>query len=168
MNTEKTHWKKTCNPNYLGSWDLDDNKGGFNKINLTIDTIRQEKVMNPEANKEEIETVCYFKEQVKPMILNNTNKKAIAKATGSNYIEDWAGKTVTIKVEKIKAFGDVWDALRISPVPVKIETRKCECCGKEISVEIYNGTKAKCGYGVCSAACRDKMLNAEKQEEDNE
>lgn len=160
----KTHWKKTCNPNYLGSWDLDDSNGGFKKITLTIDTIKEEQVMNPEISKTQVETVCYFKEKYKPMILNNTNKQAIAKATCSNYLEDWEGKQITIEVKKVKAFGDLWDALRVSPIPVKIEMAKCDCCGKEMRKSLYDQTKEAYGYGVCCKECKEKMLN--KTEED--
>ena len=163
---QKTHWKKTCNPNYLGSWDLDDNQGGFKKLNLTIAAIKQEEVMNPETSKKQIETVCYFKEDYKPMILNNTNKKAISKAAKSDYIEDWAGTVITIKVEKVKAFGDIWDALRISPIPVHIEMAKCDCCGKQIPKEIYDLSVKKYGFGVCCAACRDEMIAKAGTEED--
>lgn len=162
-----THWKKTCNPNYLGSWDLDNGKGGFDDLILTIKDIRQEEVLNTETNKKEIETVCYFQEDYKPMILNATNKQAISKSTDSPYIERWAGHKIKIKVEKVKAFGGIWDALRVSSIPVKIEMAKCECCGKEIPLNIFNGTKAKCGYGVCSAECRDKMLERAKGEQSN-
>lgn len=47
------------------------------------------------------------------MILNKTNCKAIAKAVGSPYMEDWAGKKVSIYISKVKAFGDMVEAIRI-------------------------------------------------------
>ncbi|MCM1533015.1 MAG: ERF family protein [Ruminococcus flavefaciens] len=46
--------------------------------------------------------------------------------------------------------------------PSKPTVYHCECCGKEITANTYNGTKAKCGYGVCSAECRDKLLGGAK------
>ena len=49
----------------------------------------------------------------KPFILNKTNCKTIAKVHGSPYIEDWAGKKITLYVAKVKAFGDTVEALRV-------------------------------------------------------
>jgi len=56
--------------------------------------------------------VVYFTENVKPMILNVTNCKAIEALYGS-YIEDWTGRSVQVYSEKVKAFGQLVDALRI-------------------------------------------------------
>ena len=57
------------------------------------------------------------------MVLNITNMKAITLAHGSPYIEDWVGKSVSVHVEQVKAFGDIWDALRINTkAPVKSDT----------------------------------------------
>ena len=156
-----THWKKTCNTKYLGSWDLA-NETGFGTLILTIKKVSEEEVIDPVKNLKSIETLCYFQEDYKPMILNTTNKQAIAKATDSNFIENWVGKKIKIVVEKVRAFGDIWDALRISPVV--IETTKCDCCGKEIPLNIYNATKSKCGFGVCSIECRDKIIGAKENE----
>ena len=44
----------------------------------------------------------------------------------------------------------------------------CECCGKEISETVYNGTLEKCGHAVCSIECRDKMSKKDKGEQGNE
>ena len=161
-----THWKKTRDTNYLGCWDLLDGEE-YKAIVLTISAVKQEKVLNLETNAKTDEIVLHFAEkQYKPMILNTTNKQAIEKATGTPFIEQWAGNKIKINVEKVKAFGDMHDALRISPIPVKIEMAKCECCGKEIQKRIYDYTKQECGFGVCSKECRDKMTA--KKEEANE
>lgn len=155
MEQKLTHWKQTRNTNYLGSWDL--LKGEqYAPVILTIASVNAETVVDPANNTKSEEIVIHFEEnKYKPMILNSTNKKALEKATGTPFIEKWVGYKIKILVEKVKAFGDVFDALRISPAPV--ETAKCECCGKEILKVIFDGTKEKCGYGVCSAECRDKM-----------
>lgn len=153
-----THWKKTCNINYLGSWDLE-SELGYGTIILTIKSITEEEVVNPKTKEKTQETVCHFVEDnYKPMILNSTNKEAIAKSLGNPFIENWINQKISIHVEKVKAFGDVFDALRVSKNPVVVAMKKCECCGKEITEEIFNGTKAKCGFGVCSAACRDELV----------
>ena len=50
------------------------------------------------------------------MLLNSTNCKVLSRLTGSPYIEDWTGVEFTVGVEKVKAFGELHDALRIRPV----------------------------------------------------
>lgn len=102
-----THWKKLTNPNYIGAYCLDPGQ----ELNVTIQKVVREIVTGPDGKKEEC-TVAYLKDQ-KPFILNATNSKAITKALDTPYIEQWAGKTITVYSAKVKAFGDVVDALRV-------------------------------------------------------
>lgn len=105
-----THFKKLRNPNYVGSYELMvDEKTSIEKI-VTIDKTLTELVQN--GDKKEMMMVVYFKE-CKPMILNSTNAKAISKALNSDFIEHWQGKQICLFVAKIKAFGEMHDALRI-------------------------------------------------------
>ena len=107
----KTHWKKLTNPNYLGAYSLEDGQD----IILTIAYVRQEDVIGSDGKKEEC-AVCHFKERdFKPMILNVTNMKAIAKVVGSPYIDDWAGHRIQIGTEQVRAYGTITDALRVRP-----------------------------------------------------
>lgn len=105
----KTHWKKLTNPDYLGAYDFAENE---KTRTLTMSRVIQEKVKGPDGKEEDC-VVAYFTEG-KPMILNKTNMKAITIAHKSPYIEDWAGKSIVVKIEKVKAFGDIVDALRVS------------------------------------------------------
>lgn len=159
-----THWKSTReNVQFMQSADLavgadEHDKPIYASIILTISNVDEEKVIDPKTNKEKQKTVMHFSEEgAKPLVLNTTNKKSTEKATGTPFVEKWIGKRIKIYVEcGIKAFGELVDALRITPAPVSM--KKCECCGKEISESVFNATKEKCGFGVCSAACRDKLL----------
>jgi FKBP-type peptidyl-prolyl cis-trans isomerase 2 len=47
------------------------------------------------------------------MIMNSTNLKTISKTLESPYIEEWIGKKIEVAVEKVKAFGEIHDALRV-------------------------------------------------------
>jgi hypothetical protein len=107
----KTHFKKLSNPNYLGSWDLADKDGNFKNRILTISSVKKEMVHDGRGGQEDCITVS-FKES-KPMIMNATNLKTINKSLGSPYIEDWTGKKIEITVQKVKAFGEIHDALRV-------------------------------------------------------
>lgn len=147
------------NPNYLGSWDLEELPG--RELTLTIAKIVDEKVVGGDG-RESVCTVCYFTDAAyKPMILNVTNKKTIVKLYKTKDAEKLAGKSVIIGIERVKAFGDVHDALRIRPrIPQQIKTDnapKCEECGKDIK-PAYNMTPeqvaayTKKNYGVCLCA----------------
>lgn len=144
------------NPNYLGSWDLDDLPG--REVTLTIEKIVDEKAV---ANgQEQIVTACYWTDKAyKPMILNVTNKKTICKLYKTKDTEKLKGKSVVIGIERVKAFGDIYDALRIRPrVPQTQNTEKpkCEGCGKDINgtgnmspEQVAAYTKKKYGRQLC-------------------
>lgn len=168
----KTHWKKLTNPDYLGAYALDDGKD----VILTISYVREEKVTGSDGKKDDC-VVCHFSERVKPMILNSTNMKTITKLFGTPYIEDWPGRRIQIGIEKVKAFGDVVDALRIRKFIPAENVPKCESCGGEIqprgnnsAEQIATYTKKKYGQALCSA-CATRMateLRAAAQEAPNE
>ena len=109
----KTHFKKMQNPNYIGSWDLYDNNGNMKPLTVTVDKVAKETVHDGRGGSEEC-PVMYFKENYKPMVMNATNLKAVAKITGSNFIEEWNGFKIKIEVKKVKAFGEIHEALRIT------------------------------------------------------
>lgn len=109
----KTHWKKAFNPNYIGAYSLEPGQ----ELIVTIAGVRKEGVMNADGREEEC-LVAHLKGQ-KPFILNKTNAKTIATVAGSNYIEDWAGKQIQLYVAKVKAFGQMVDALRVRDFPPK-------------------------------------------------
>jgi hypothetical protein len=106
---EKTHFKKLRNPSYIGSYELMINDKESRELVVTIGKVSNETVTVLDKSE-----VCMVMQLVgqKPMILNATNAKAIAKMYGA-FVEDWAGKPITLYVAKIRAFGDTHDALRI-------------------------------------------------------
>ena len=110
MNENKTHWKKLTNPDYLGAYSLMVGETSPDLV-VTISEVKRQLVVGADGKKEEC-TVAHLKDQ-KPMILNSTNQKAITKALGTPFVEDWVGKRITLYVAKVKAFGEVVDALRV-------------------------------------------------------
>lgn len=163
MEQTLTHWKKLMNPDYLGAYALEPGQD----LIVTIKSVGNEEVTGSDGKKE-ICSVIHFVENVKPMILNATNNKTIAKLLKTPYIEQWAGRKIQIYTEKVKAFGEVWDALRIRPfLPVEKELL-CADCGKKI--EGYGKTTAevvakhtlgKYGRMLCSE-CATKASEASK------
>ena len=154
-----THWKKLTNPDYLGAYSLD----GGQDIVLTIDHVTRETVTGPEGKKEDCSVIHWIPEEnAKPMILNITNAKMIERLLKSPYLEDWSGKRIQIGAEKVKAFGEVVDALRVRPF-LPVEKRiSCEACGAAIvggygmsAEEIAAYTRDKYKRQLCTA-CAEK------------
>lgn len=106
---KRTHWRLLRNPNYIGAYSLDPDNP---ELTLTINNVTKESVKDNKGDATDC-TVAYFKEDQKPMILNATNCRTIAKLYGSNYIEEWAGAKITLYAAQVKAFGDTVEALRI-------------------------------------------------------
>ena len=156
-----THWGKTRDVNYLGSWDL---QPGQDLI-LTIKSIGQQTVENPMENTKEVKTVIHFVEDgYKPMVLNTTNKKAIAAALDTPYIENWVGNPISIYVAKIKAFGKINDALRIRDKKPDVTVYKCEGCGNIIKglmgktpTELVEISMRNCNGKKLCVACQKKF-----------
>ncbi len=114
----KTHWKKLFNPDYLGSYALDPD----NDLIVTITGVKTEMVKNADGREEEC-VVLQLKDQ-KPMVLNATNGKTVTKVLESPYIEDWVGQSIQLYIARVKAFGEVVEAIRVRPMRPKIEKRK--------------------------------------------
>jgi hypothetical protein len=106
-NQNLTHWKKLTNPNYIGSEILQPNQ----ELKLTIEKVQKEQVKTAEGTQECI--VAYFKGGQKGMIINKTNAKIITKILDTPYIEHWANKSIIIYAAKVRAFGEMVEALRV-------------------------------------------------------
>lgn len=106
--SDKTHWKRLMNPDYIGAYWLPEGED----VTVTIDYVVREIITGTGGKKEEC-TVAHLK-GVKPFILNATNSKTIAKLYGP-YIEDWAGKRITLYASTTRMAGDTVECLRIRP-----------------------------------------------------
>lgn len=164
----QTHWKKLHNPDYIGAYALDPGKDMI----LTIKSVKNEIVQGPDGKKEEC-MVMDFMENVKPMIVNSTNAKAIEKLYKTPYIEEWHGRKIQLFVDKIKAFGEQVEALRIRPkIPSQANiSTKCSDCGNDIkgfenktAEQIAQYTYQKYGKPLCSE-CATKIKEVGKVED---
>lgn len=171
MSEKLTHWKQTMNPDYLGAWAL---QPGEEPV-LTITAAGIEKVIGSDGKKEDC-LVIRYKERIGPgkMIVNATNSKTIEKLAGTPYIEKWAGTAIQVYTEKVKAFGDVVDAIRIrstkprptAPVP------KCTDCGGEIKAAfgktaqgMADYTLERFGVPMCADCAQKRAAAGEGQSE---
>lgn len=108
-----THYRKVFDSPYLSSADV------VEPVSLTISRVTQESDKSKKT-KDVFNTVYFVEreirqgEKLKPMILNATNSKMLAKIAGSPFIEEWGGKRITVYVETGIKFGrDTVDGLRI-------------------------------------------------------
>jgi len=156
-------FRKFMDKNFLGAWDVPDD----GDLILTIDHAEQNDVKNERGSERKL-TLHFRERDYKPMILNTTNAKAIAKAYGTHKVEMWEGKKVAIYSAKVTAFGGTTDALRIREVPPRDETAFCEECSQEIkrhgdySVnKIVTMTEAKYGRKLCWDCAKKAKEEAE-------
>lgn len=167
---DKTHWKKLENPDYLGAYALMPNQDFV----VQIKSVGQEEVYNPSGNKKETCTVAHFTDpNVKPMILNVTNCKTITKLYDTPYIEEWVGKYIAVYIAKVKAFGEVVEALRIRNKVPTVEKIVCEDCKSELVAtagktpsELAEISKRNCNRILC-VKCM-KKVKAEQEEKQSE
>jgi hypothetical protein len=105
-----THWKKLTNTDYIGAYSLEPKQ----ELTVMIEKVEKRLVKGADGKQEHC-IVADLKGQ-KPMILNRTNCKTISKVYGTPYIEEWAGKSITLYAAKVKAFGELVEALRVKDV----------------------------------------------------
>lgn len=114
--TQKTHWKQLTNPDYIGAYSLQEGQD----LTVTITKVVREMVTSTGGKKEEC-TVAHLQGH-KPMIMNVTNCKTITNLYKTPYIEEWAGKSITIFATNTKLKGEDVECLRIRPTtPILLE-----------------------------------------------
>lgn len=157
-NTPHTHWKKVQgNSDYLGAWSLDEGKD----LIVTIKSVGRESVNGADGKKEDCMVIHFAEAGVLPMVCNATNAKTIAKLFKSPYVDDWCGRAIQLYVDKVKAFGDVVEALRVRSFIPKVTVAKqteyfCTDCGQKLTAygkmspaQLAQYTQTKYGKSLC-------------------
>jgi hypothetical protein len=121
MSEQLTHWKLMKDNDYLGSFNMPQNG---QEVILTIKRAESKDVGSGDGKKRNL--IIHFEERGwKPMIVNNTNGKAITKVAKSKFIEHWAGVKIQLYVDpNVKAFGEIHEALRIRTVAPRIQEKE--------------------------------------------
>lgn len=145
--TDKTHWKLLMNPDYIGAYWLTPGEDAT----VVIDFVAREIITGTGGKKEEC-TVAHLKGGVKPFILNATNSKTIAKLYGP-YIEDWAGKPITLFASTAKLAGETVECLRIRPKVAErkkqqITAARFDAALKQIQAGQYTAEKLRAGFDL--------------------
>lgn len=114
----KTHYRKVHKSDHLGVADLEDLLEEGKKLIFTIKEVKQElgvKVAGVKGN----HNIAYFKEPIKPLVLNVHNSKILKSfSMNSSFIEDWAGLTIELYIDdNVKMKGETVGGVRIKPTP---------------------------------------------------
>ena len=151
----KTHWKKLVDPRFIGAYALPNG----DDLTVTIEHVKLETITMMGGKKED-HTIAYFAGQ-KPMILNVTNSKSIHKLYGA-YIEDWAGKQITLFASTAKMGGEMVECLRIRPSvarKAKEAIKDARLDAAIISIKNGDFTKEKLYLKFSLTAEQEKKLN---------
>jgi len=143
-------FRKDLNKEYLGHWDLPEGED----LVLTIEGVKLGDIKSQRGTDKK--PVLYFKEPGwKPLILNVTNQKSIAKALGTPKRELWRGKRISL-FEAREPKSEDGLAIRIRDYPPKVEQYICEDCGQIITDQgghraaaIANRALTKYGVYLC-------------------
>jgi hypothetical protein len=115
---EKTPWRKTVDPNFIGTYVLPNDQ----PIDVVI--IRTEWKMAKVQGQDKKKVLAYFAPNPhfdKPMLLNPTNMDRLERMTGTKYYQDWVNVPVTLQREWDKMPNGTKDwCLRIAKVQPKI------------------------------------------------
>ena len=150
-------WEKIIDPNFISAELI--GTEGAEKV-VTIKDIDFAECYD-EQTKRKVSKQTVFFEECKPMVLNKTNAKALKKlfSPNSDNPADAIGHKVILKVEKIKAFGKVVEAIRVK----EYSEEKCSDCGKAIMpaagksvAELIEISKRNCGRQLC-LSCMQKV-----------
>jgi hypothetical protein len=115
----KTHYRKVFKSDHLGVADLEDFiEQGNSRLIFTISHVNQEmgaKVAGRKINA----NIAYFKESIKPLVLNATNSKVMRDLSGSCFVENWKNITVQLYIDRdARLKGEVVGGVRVSPKKV--------------------------------------------------
>lgn len=121
METKKHHYRNVMKSDHLGVADLEDFIEQGKKLIFTISQVKQE-INVVVAGKKGSHNIAYFKENIKPLVLNATNSK-ILKGFNNNspFVEDWNNTLIELYIdENVKMKGEVVGGVRIKPTQPKL------------------------------------------------
>ena len=165
---------------YLGAEDIDPGKEPV----LTIAAIYNGMV-TLQRGKENKDVITFTEDKVKgirnvrPLIVNATNRKTLRKLYGSVAVEVLVGKKIQLYIDhKVRdpSSGDLIDGIRIRPRVPQVEKKTfiCPDCNKEITAvgkyspqDIAQINMRRFGRPICGA-CSKKLGEEEKEKQTEE
>ena len=111
--SEKIHWRKNLDSKYMCGEDLNSSLKGLKpEMVVCIERFNDDKTFDKNKSADVVVSALYLKEVngsalYKPVILNKTNARFFIKETGSEFIDDWIGRPVTMFAQKDSRHGYV-------------------------------------------------------------
>jgi len=87
-----------------------------------IEVIIREVILEEVGDEKENKPILYFEGKRKGMVLNKTNATVLAETFGDD-MEDWTGRKIELRTEKVSFQGKIHNALRVQPVEPPAEDR---------------------------------------------
>jgi len=121
MDNTKTHYRKVFKSDHLGVADLEEFIEDGKRLVFTIMEVKQEYGVTVAGRKGD-HNIAYFKEEIKPLVINATNSKVIKSfCKNSSFIEDWANTVIELFIDStVKMKGDIVGGVRIKTVQPSI------------------------------------------------
>jgi len=119
---DKTHYRKVFKSDHLGVADLEDLKEEGSRLVFIIKEVKQEYNVTV-AGRKGNHNIAYFKENIKPLVLNATNSKVVKGfAGGSPFVEDWKNIPIELYIDyNVRLMNEVVGGVRINPRKPSIE-----------------------------------------------
>jgi len=122
----KTHYRKVFKSDHLGVADLEDFTEAGRKLIFTIKEVKQEIGVSV-AGRKGNHNIAYFKENIKPLVLNATNAKVVKSFNfisgtklPSPFVEDWSNTIVELYIDaNVTMKGEKTGGVRIRPAQPK-------------------------------------------------
>lgn len=114
--SDKTHYRRVFKSDHLGIADLEDYQEAGSNLQFEISHVKQEIGVSV-AGRKGNHNIAYFKEQIKPLVLNATNAKTIKSfCNNSPFVEDWNNIRVQLYIDPhVKMKGEIVGGVRIHP-----------------------------------------------------
>lgn len=119
MAEQLTHYRKVFKSDHLSSADLEEYQEKGQDLIFTIKEVKQE-LGAKVAGKKIDANIAYFKENIKPLVLNASNSKIVSKFANSSFVENWKNILVELYIDHNVNFkGSIVDGVRIKSVQPK-------------------------------------------------
>ena len=132
------NFRNVYKSDHLGVVDLEELIEQGKPLIFTISHVNQERGAKVAGSKIDA-NIAYFKDGIKPLVLNATNAKVIKGFAGSTDTDNWKNIPIELYVDSsVKMKGEVVGGIRIRPVQPKIVQPK-----KPLSQESFDKALAK-------------------------
>lgn len=161
--SHKTHYRKVFKSDHLGVADLEDMQDSGTPLVFTITHVRQELGVMV-AGRKGNHNIAYFKENIKPLVLNATNSKVMKGLSGgSSFVEDWVEIPVSLYIDpSAKLKGEVVGGVRISPNRPRLEKKEITPNNKSLWVNAKNAYKRDGNFKAVLAKANISIENQTK------